>query len=190
MPARSRMLKRCWSGGILTARGGAPGRNRTCDTRFRKPLLYPLSYEGASAQLTCQRIPTGDRACHGVPTSLTWGGTDRASTHRAHRAPVDRRRASECQPVPTRPDQCQRLTEQPPSTHQDRLIATGARPDSDRADSPPTVRSASVAVHPDPASRPPPPNGHGHTAPRRRRARAGSCAGRVSDARVSKIGFH
>jgi hypothetical protein len=29
-------------------RGGssAPGRNRTCDTRFRKPLLYPLSYEG------------------------------------------------------------------------------------------------------------------------------------------------
>src|SRR5205823_12592116 len=26
--------------------GRAPGRNRTCDTRFRKPLLYPLSYEG------------------------------------------------------------------------------------------------------------------------------------------------
>ena len=25
---------------------GAPGRNRTCDTRFRKPMLYPLSYEG------------------------------------------------------------------------------------------------------------------------------------------------
>jgi site-specific DNA recombinase len=24
----------------------APGRIRTCDTRFRKPLLYPLSYEG------------------------------------------------------------------------------------------------------------------------------------------------
>jgi hypothetical protein len=24
----------------------ALGRNRTCDTRFRKPLLYPLSYEG------------------------------------------------------------------------------------------------------------------------------------------------
>jgi hypothetical protein len=24
----------------------APGRNRTSDTRFRKPLLYPLSYEG------------------------------------------------------------------------------------------------------------------------------------------------
>jgi len=25
---------------------GALGRIRTCDTRFRKPLLYPLSYEG------------------------------------------------------------------------------------------------------------------------------------------------
>ena len=23
---------------------GAPGMNRTCDLRFRKPLLYPLSY--------------------------------------------------------------------------------------------------------------------------------------------------
>ena len=27
-------------------RPGAPGRIRTCDTRFRKPMLYPLSYEG------------------------------------------------------------------------------------------------------------------------------------------------
>ena len=25
---------------------GAPGRIRTCDARFRKPTLYPLSYEG------------------------------------------------------------------------------------------------------------------------------------------------
>ena len=25
---------------------GAPGWNRTSDTRFRKPVLYPLSYEG------------------------------------------------------------------------------------------------------------------------------------------------
>ncbi|MEY4228658.1 MAG: hypothetical protein RLZ84_1250 [Actinomycetota bacterium] len=24
----------------------ALGRDRTCDLRFRKPLLYPLSYEG------------------------------------------------------------------------------------------------------------------------------------------------
>jgi hypothetical protein len=28
----------------------APGRIRTCGTRFRKPLLYPLSYEGGRAQ--------------------------------------------------------------------------------------------------------------------------------------------
>jgi hypothetical protein len=27
---------------------GAPGRTRTCDARFRKPTLYPLSYGGAS----------------------------------------------------------------------------------------------------------------------------------------------
>ena len=27
-------------------RSGAPGWNRTSDTRFRKPVLYPLSYEG------------------------------------------------------------------------------------------------------------------------------------------------
>ncbi len=26
----------------------APGRNRTCDTRFRKPMLYPLSYRGGA----------------------------------------------------------------------------------------------------------------------------------------------
>ena len=28
---------------------GAPGRTRTGDLRFRKPLLYPLSYRGAKA---------------------------------------------------------------------------------------------------------------------------------------------
>ncbi len=27
---------------------GAPGRIRTCDARFRKPTLYPLSYEGGA----------------------------------------------------------------------------------------------------------------------------------------------
>jgi hypothetical protein len=26
----------------------ALGRIRTCDTRFRKPMLYPLSYEGGA----------------------------------------------------------------------------------------------------------------------------------------------
>ena len=33
------------SGGFVC---GAPGRTRTGDLRFRKPLLYPLSYRGAS----------------------------------------------------------------------------------------------------------------------------------------------
>ena len=32
---------------------GAPGRIRTCDTGFRRAVLYPLSYEGLSgSQLT------------------------------------------------------------------------------------------------------------------------------------------
>ena len=34
---------------------GGPGRNRTCGTRFRKPLLYPLSYGAGS---TCLLYPT------------------------------------------------------------------------------------------------------------------------------------
>jgi hypothetical protein len=28
----------------------ALGRIRTCDTRFRKPMLYPLSYEGGAGR--------------------------------------------------------------------------------------------------------------------------------------------
>jgi hypothetical protein len=35
---------------------GAPGTIRTCDTRFRKPLLYPLSYGG---QERAVHSPTG-----------------------------------------------------------------------------------------------------------------------------------
>jgi hypothetical protein len=33
---------------------GALGRNRTCDLRFRKPSLYPLSYEGGPTQMIRQ----------------------------------------------------------------------------------------------------------------------------------------
>jgi hypothetical protein len=32
--------------GASIKRESAPGMIRTCDQRFRKPLLYPLSYEG------------------------------------------------------------------------------------------------------------------------------------------------
>jgi hypothetical protein len=51
-----RVARGC-NGGTLDARdgafalvrpenAGALGRIRTCGTRFRKPMLYPLSYEG------------------------------------------------------------------------------------------------------------------------------------------------
>ena len=41
---------------------GAPGRDRTCDLRFRKPLLYPLSYGSVV------RRPGGRRAgAQGIP---------------------------------------------------------------------------------------------------------------------------
>lgn len=36
---------------------GAPGRNRTCDTRFRKPMLYPLSYEGIGCIVAGSGVP-------------------------------------------------------------------------------------------------------------------------------------
>ncbi len=54
-----RPLPRCSPGGCRTSRGGpcAPGRTRTCGTRFRKPLLYPLSYGGS--------WPGGPRAAPG-----------------------------------------------------------------------------------------------------------------------------
>ena len=35
----------------------APGRIRTCDTRFRKPVLYPLSYEGREEGRTQALLP-------------------------------------------------------------------------------------------------------------------------------------
>ena len=51
----------------------APGRNRTCDTRFRKPLLYPLSYEGSEvvfAQLSGRVTPAPTRPGHLVQRNL------------------------------------------------------------------------------------------------------------------------
>jgi hypothetical protein len=41
---------------IPVVEGGGPGRIRTCDTRFRKPLLYPLSY-GAGRSTVQQSMP-------------------------------------------------------------------------------------------------------------------------------------
>jgi hypothetical protein len=45
--------------------------------RFRKPLLYPLSYEGARPQRTCQQVHTGAGECRRMAT---------ASIYPVHRA--------------------------------------------------------------------------------------------------------
>ena len=86
-------------------------------------MLYPLSYEGARAQLTCQRVPRGDGEYQRVPPAPGAGTADRRITRRAHRAAVDRRRANVRLPVPTRASQRQRLTEHSPSTPQDPQLA-------------------------------------------------------------------
>jgi site-specific recombinase XerC len=39
------------SSGLTCGKVGAPGRIRTCDARFRKPTLYPLSYGGVRTSL-------------------------------------------------------------------------------------------------------------------------------------------
>jgi hypothetical protein len=41
---------------------------RTCDQRFRKPLLYPLSYEGGGFILTvCACQANGRESCRATP---------------------------------------------------------------------------------------------------------------------------
>ena len=39
----------------------APGRIRTCDTRFRRAVLYPLSYEGGPGVGQATQSLTGGR---------------------------------------------------------------------------------------------------------------------------------
>ena len=41
--------------------GCALGRNRTCDLRFRKPTLYPLSYEGMASNGRASTDATSSR---------------------------------------------------------------------------------------------------------------------------------
>lgn len=43
----------------------APGRIRTCDTRFRRAVLYPLSYEGWDATVAPPCRPGYRRQCSG-----------------------------------------------------------------------------------------------------------------------------
>jgi hypothetical protein len=40
--------------------GDGPGRTRTSDTRFRKPVLYPLSYEAAEQTVEDSSTPFCD----------------------------------------------------------------------------------------------------------------------------------
>ena len=52
-----------WCSYDLLGRGdclktNTPGRSRTCDTRFRKPLLYPLSYGGEN-YTTAKKVTIG-----------------------------------------------------------------------------------------------------------------------------------
>ncbi len=39
----------------------APGRIRTCDTRFRRAVLYPLSYEGGASAKPCAHLADESR---------------------------------------------------------------------------------------------------------------------------------
>ena len=52
-----------------------PGRIRTCDPRFRKPMLYPLSYGGAPSQYP---EPRADVQAGRVPGPLSLGGAWRS----------------------------------------------------------------------------------------------------------------
>src|SRR5437016_8904186 len=45
----------------------APGRNRTYDTRFRKPVLYPLSYEGGACVKRGRKPVAELRSSFGTP---------------------------------------------------------------------------------------------------------------------------
>lgn len=54
-------------GSDLRKRGGAPGRIRTCDTRFRRAVLYPLSYEGGTWLKPSLLASLKPRAMEAVP---------------------------------------------------------------------------------------------------------------------------
>ena len=60
LPRRLRIPSRQAACPIYLDLSGAPGRGRTCDLRFRKPLLYPLSY--GSGPRTNTRVRPGYRA--------------------------------------------------------------------------------------------------------------------------------
>src|SRR5205807_6269927 len=61
----------------------APGRNRTYDTRFRKPVLYPLSYEGGACVKRGRKPVAEPRSSFG--TSILAVGAGRSAVPGAPR---------------------------------------------------------------------------------------------------------
>lgn len=51
---------------VGAAMHGAPGRIRTCDTRFRRAVLYPLSYEGGVVAVEATGVSVPDLFGRGV----------------------------------------------------------------------------------------------------------------------------
>jgi hypothetical protein len=47
-------------------RCGVPGRSRTCDPRFRKPVLYPAELRGRVGLRRCSRAPSFAQPCAAV----------------------------------------------------------------------------------------------------------------------------
>ena len=61
-PRLMRHLRKAWPAAIDPTEGGVPGRSRTCDPRFRKPVLYPAELRGREALLKkCGRRRTWSR---------------------------------------------------------------------------------------------------------------------------------
>lgn len=100
--ARGEVPPDTWAGAVLrrlapslcarglgpgSRRGSAPGRTRTCDLRFRRPLLYPAELPGHA----CQAVPREGRMVRAASDRLRGvagrGSTPPGSTEPGCRAP-------------------------------------------------------------------------------------------------------
>jgi hypothetical protein len=117
---------------------GAPGRIRTCDARFRKPTLYPLSYGGRTAGYPGKhRRPAGDRRLWRVfalvPSSQAQGWNERSWWPCDRRFDRHRRYA-------------RRRRRRRPRLHL-RLVAAAGRHQHDEPDNePPRVHASSLGI--------------------------------------------
>ena len=60
---------------------GTPGRTRTCDTRFRKPLLFPLSYGGIQTSTRFRFVAVRNHtATNAAPARLHDGSSYRQAS--------------------------------------------------------------------------------------------------------------